>query len=153
MYAQNFTWKFTPCKPKFCLNERDFFYLNFIEKIAELLFIMKNSNRGMTFIEILIVVTIIGLITAIAMPNLMKARSYAWKRTAYANLKRIDSAKHMWAAESNAANNAACIWSNIVSDYLRTKPISPGTYIIGTIDADPTVTGVSGVTLSGGIED
>ena len=70
---------------------------------------MKNTqdgNRAFTLVEIMIVVAIIGLLAAIAIPNFVRARANSQQNACINNLRQIDGAKQQWALENAASPNS-----------------------------------------------
>jgi prepilin-type N-terminal cleavage/methylation domain-containing protein len=66
---------------------------------------IKNSRKsGFTLVEIMIVVAIIGLLAAIAIPNFVRARTVSQANACINNLRLIDGAKQQWALEAKKAS-------------------------------------------------
>ncbi len=91
--------------------------------------IFRTHNRsGFTLVEIMIVVTIIGLLTAIAIPNFFRYRESSRKGVCIANLKQIQNAKTQWAFEKGKQSSDTPLEDDIIgpTNYLRLKPYCPG---------------------------
>jgi len=99
-----------------------------------------SKNRAFTLVEIMIVVLIIGILMAIAVPQFVNARNQSQISTCVANLKQIESAKEQWAMETKQAASATPAWTDLVSNYMKTQPSCPsgGTYTIQTLATRPT---------------
>jgi len=74
---------------------------------------MKKNSKGFTLVEIMIVVAIIGLLAAIAIPNFVRARQTSQQNACINNLRQIDAAKEQYAIENNIANGVVCAAKNI----------------------------------------
>ena len=95
----------------------------------------------------MIVVAIIGLLAAIAIPNFVRARTTSQQNACINNLRQIDGAKQQWALENNQPAGASAPDSATIQPYLGrgtagTWPTCPasGSYTIGDLSTPPTCT-------------
>src|SRR5713101_4166434 len=92
----------------------------------------KTNRAGFTLVEIMIVVAIIGLLAAIAIPNFVKARTTAQKNACINNLRQIDGAIQQWALETKQAATALVGLAD-VTPYLKNSVICPAAGATATI--------------------
>ena len=98
----------------------------------------KTLKQGFTLVEIMIVVAIIGLLAAIAIPSFVKSRNQTRMNSCINNLRQIDSAKEQWALAKNKSSGDAVVDSE-VDEYMKKVPVCPGggTYTYGAVGTDP----------------
>jgi prepilin-type N-terminal cleavage/methylation domain-containing protein len=108
-----------------------------------------QSRRGFTLTEIMIVIAIIGIIVAIAVPAFLRARERSRATTCQENLQKIDTAKEQYALEFKLTNGQVIAdETDLVgnSKYLKRFPSCPagGTYTFNAVGQTPTCSLESG---------
>lgn len=121
-----------------------------IHRLLRLIFQKHHSStlqksKGFTLIEIMIVLAIIGIIIAIAVPAWLRAREIARARSCAENLSKIDGAVEQYALDYHLSNGDATIqddWSAIAgpNKYIKKIPTCPagGVYEFGVVGEEPT---------------
>ena len=92
----------------------------------------------------MIVVLIIGILLAIAVPNFVKARDSSRAKSCVSSLKQIEAAKEQWAMDNKKTGTdtpgTGDLYGAGTTTYIKATPVCPagGTYTIGTVAASPT---------------
>lgn len=73
----------------------------------------KHGKSGFTLIEIMLVVGIIGLLSAICIPEFMKARRRSQATLTLQELKKVQDGIDTWALENNKQNSDAVQWDDV----------------------------------------
>jgi len=77
------------------------------------------NGAGFTLVEIMIVVAIIGLLAAIAIPNFVSARQNAQARACINNLRQIDGAAMQFALEQQKKTGDAIQFPSDLTPYIK----------------------------------
>ena len=104
-----------------------------------------KKRKGFTLVEIMIVVLIIGILLAIAVPNFIKARQNSRTESVIGNLKQISNAKAQWAMDMGKSTGDVPTSLDLAPTYMARWPIGPigvaTDYSPNAIDTDPTFKG------------
>ncbi len=99
---------------------------------------MKKMKKGFTLVEIMIVVAIIAILAAVAIPNFIKYRQNSQAAACVSNLKQIEAA----AEQAKLAGNTPADVSDLIGTdkYIKNTPTCPanGTYGLGNDQTGPT---------------
>ena len=104
-----------------------------------------QKKAGFTLVEIMIVVAIIGLLAAIAIPNFVKARATSQANACINNLRQIDAADNEFALEQKKTTGASVNYPGDLTPYIKLNsansiPPCPagGNYALASVGSNPT---------------
>ena len=117
---------------------------------------LNTKGAGFTLVEIMIVVAIIALLAAIAVPNFLRSRKRSQATQVLEDLRIIDSACDQYAIETNKTSGFAPAWSDLQS-YMKTgtrlyssgqTDILGNSFVLPTVDTTPKVPAATFTALS-----
>ena len=109
---------------------------------------MFRKEEGFTLVELMVVVLIIGILIAIAIPVFNAAKANAQKKSCYANQRTLEGAAQTYQADQGSLPTAATVsgagWA--VPSYVKSAPYCPmgTTSSYYSLDGSGTVFGDNG---------
>jgi prepilin-type N-terminal cleavage/methylation domain-containing protein len=108
------------------------------------------KQKAFTLIEIMIVISIIGLLMCIAIPNFARSQRTAKMQTCISNLYHIEMATQQWAMETRQGDTSAVAPADVLP-YLQGTVVCPSggktfvdSYFLTTVNVKPTCLKVPG---------
>lgn len=113
------------------------------------------TPRGFTLLELLIVISLIGIIAALLIPNINQARTEAYRQVARQQAKTLEKALAAWFTAQSSLDAASVTWDRFAdaNGYIHaSKTVSSNTFLTSPIGLAPylpenTLT----LTMSGGV--
>ena len=107
---------------------------------------LHKNRHGFTLVEIMIVVAIIALLAAIALPNFVRARKRSQATRVLEDLRILDYALDRWTIENNKSVGDVAVLSDLTPYIKDGSPVAQGVDILGhsfsttfSVDSTPKV--------------
>ena len=85
---------------------------------------MKRMLKGFTLVEIMIVVAIIAILAAVAIPNFVRYRKTSQMNACINNLKQLQTASEQWKMNHSGSPSIADLTTG-TDPYIKVKPTCP----------------------------
>lgn len=92
-----------------------------------------KNRKGFTLVELMVVVAILGILVAVAVPVYSSVTTKAELKTVAANLRTINSAIMQYQVNNTTGTPTAGATGNLVPTYLQEWPTNAGSYTIATL--------------------
>jgi prepilin-type N-terminal cleavage/methylation domain-containing protein len=92
------------------------------------------GKRGFTLVEIMIVVAIIGLLAAIAIPNFIRARATTQQNTCWNDIRQFNAAKDQYALEAGLSTGAVIADTTVLNGFLTNLAVTSSCPAKGTFN-------------------
>ena len=88
---------------------------------------MFRRDEGFTLVELMVVVLIIGILVAIAIPIFNAAKANAQTKACFANQRTLEGAYQTYAASNNGVGPGSGTTGvdNLLPDYIKANPVCP----------------------------
>ena len=96
---------------------------------------MKSEKHGFTLLELMVTVSIIGLILAIAVPYYVRARSVSYSNVCTSNKSKLEGAITNYCLDHSTAQPSSVNMSDLVPSYIKKTPLCPssGSYVLDNV--------------------
>ena len=103
-----------------------------------------RKDEGFTLVELMVVVLIIGILVAIAIPVFNAAKANAQRKSCFANQRTIEGTFQTWVADDHTAvsMDSAALAAAFVPTYIKVEPKCPTFKATYTVDDSGTITSV-----------